>query len=254
MCGLLVIFGHLWGEPWYGKNASLMEGLPTGLRHVELTGRRFLSVPGPVAAQRHPRGAINVGHEPPCTCRGQDHAQCVGPDDALAFPTLLLAQTREGIGVTDGNFHRPAAPILREDVLWAQGEIGREKRLDRWGWFVVASPFGAVLVLTPYDHDPHEASRQHRVPQATPGLHLGARFARVRRPPLRGLRQGFGGANAVAFFAWGAAPLGVGWWRHLIELGADRETAHALGRLGQLPDVVLGGITAVRQAPDGPPG
>jgi hypothetical protein len=26
MFGLLVIFGPLWGEPWYGKNASLMEG------------------------------------------------------------------------------------------------------------------------------------------------------------------------------------------------------------------------------------
>jgi hypothetical protein len=46
MFGLLIIFGQLWGEPWYENNAGLMEGLPTGFRDVELTGRRFLSVPG----------------------------------------------------------------------------------------------------------------------------------------------------------------------------------------------------------------
>ena len=32
MLELLVIFGQCWGEPWYGKNAGRMEGLPTGLR------------------------------------------------------------------------------------------------------------------------------------------------------------------------------------------------------------------------------
>ena len=171
---LLVIFGQLWDKPWYGKNASPMKGLPTGFRHVELTGGRFLSVPGPVAGQRYTRAALNLVNKPQRACRGQDQTQRVGPDDALAFPTLLLAQTREGVGVTDGNFHRPAVAILREDVLRAQGEIGREKRLDRWGWFVVASPCGAALALTPYDHDPQEAPWQHRVPQTTPGLDLSA--------------------------------------------------------------------------------
>jgi hypothetical protein len=75
-----------------------------------------------------------------------------------------MAQTREGVGVTDRNFHRPAGTILCEDILRAQGEIGREKRLDRWGWVVVAGLFGAALALTPYDHDPQESPRQHRVP------------------------------------------------------------------------------------------
>ena len=109
-----------------------------------------------------------------------------------AFPTLLLAQPREGVGVTDGNLHCPAIAILCEDVLRAQGELGREKRLDRWGWFAVARTCGAALALTPYDHNLQEAPRQHRVPQAIPGLDLGTRFARVRLPALRGLRQGFG--------------------------------------------------------------
>ena len=116
MFGLLIIFGQLWGEPWYGKNAGLMEGLPTGLCNVELTGRRFLSVPGPVSAQRHTRAAINLVEKPQRACRGQDQTQRVCPDDTLAFPALLLAQTREGVGVTDRNFHRPAVTILCEDV------------------------------------------------------------------------------------------------------------------------------------------
>src|SRR5215467_6336606 len=169
-----------------------MEGLPAGLRDIELPGSRCVSVPGPVAAQRHPRAAITLVDKPQCACRGQDQTQRVCPYDALVFPTLLLAQTREGVGVTDGNFHRPAVAIRREYVLQAQGKIGREKRLDRWEWFAVASTFGAALALTPYDHNPQESPWQHRVPQATPGLDLGARFARVRIPPLSGLRQGFG--------------------------------------------------------------
>jgi len=68
----------------------------------------------------------------------------------------------------------------------------------------------AALALTPYDHDPQESPRQHRVPQATPGLDLGARFARMRLPPLSGLRQGFGRANQVAFFARAPRRWGVG--------------------------------------------
>src|SRR5919198_4313595 len=237
MFGLLVIFGQFWGEPWYGKNAGRMEGLPTGLRYVKLAGGRFLSVPGPVAAQRHTRAAINLVDKPQRACRGQDQTPWVRPDDALAFPALLLAPTREGVGVTDGDVHRPAVAILREDVLRAQGEIGREKRLDRRRWFARSSPFGAVCALTPYDHDPQEPPRPHRVPQATPGLALGARFARVGLPPLRGLRQGCGRANQVAFFARGATTLGSwGRWQ-LIELGADRATPHDVGRLGQLPDI-----------------
>jgi hypothetical protein len=42
-----MIFGQSRAEPWYGKNAGLMQGLSTGLRDVELTGRHLLSVPGP---------------------------------------------------------------------------------------------------------------------------------------------------------------------------------------------------------------
>jgi hypothetical protein len=101
MFGLLIIFGQRWGEPWYGKNAGLMEGLPTGLRDVELTGGRLLSVPGPVAAQRHTRAALNLGDQPQRACRCEDQPQRVCPHEALALTTLLLAQPRKGVGVTD---------------------------------------------------------------------------------------------------------------------------------------------------------
>src|SRR5262249_15479356 len=104
MFGLLVIFGQLWAEPWYGKNTGLMEGLPAGLRDIELTGGHFLSVPGPVAAQRHTRAAINVSNEPQCTGRRQDHTKRVGTDDAWPLAALVLSQPGEGFTVTDGIF------------------------------------------------------------------------------------------------------------------------------------------------------
>src|SRR5215510_15839380 len=97
MFGLLVIFGQLWGEPWYGKNTGLIEGLPTGLRDVELAGCHFLSVPGPVAAQRHPRATLHVGNEPQGACCYQDQTQRVGPNDALPFAALVLPQPSEGV-------------------------------------------------------------------------------------------------------------------------------------------------------------
>src|ERR671938_1663769 len=108
MFGLLVTFSKSRSEPWYGKNAGLVEGLPTGLRHVELTRRHFLPIPGPVVTQRHTYATINVRNEPQrARCR-QDHMQRVGAHDALPLAALLLPQPRKGVTVTDGNFHSPA--------------------------------------------------------------------------------------------------------------------------------------------------
>ena len=112
MFRLLVIFGQIRDEPWYGKNAGLMEGLSAGRRHVEWTWGHFLSVPGPIATQWYLRTTIHLGNEPQRAGSGHDHTKRVGAYDALALATLLLPQTIEGVGVANVNFHRPAAAIL----------------------------------------------------------------------------------------------------------------------------------------------
>src|SRR5438093_4521760 len=192
MFGLLIIFGQLWGEPWYGKNTGLIEGLPTGLHDVELTGCHFLSVPGTVAAQGHTRAAIHVGNEPHRACRCQDQTQRVGTDNALPLAALVLPQPVEGVTVTDSNFHGPAVAIRTHDLFSAQGEIGGENGFDGWGWFSLARLFRGGCALPSQHDDPHEAPWPYGVPQAIPGLDLRARFAGVGRPPLGGLRQGLG--------------------------------------------------------------
>src|SRR5262249_32988728 len=172
MCGLLVIFGQLWGEPWYGKNTGLMEGLPTGLRDVELTGGHFLSVPGPVAAQRHTRAAIHRGNEPPRTCRHQDQTQRVGTDDTLPLTTLVLPQPGAGVTVPDRNCPGPAVAILAHDLVSAQRQSGGAKGFEGWGWFSLAWLFRGGCALPSQHHDLHKAPWQHRVPQHRSQLKL----------------------------------------------------------------------------------
>ena len=254
MFGLLIIFGQFWGEPWYRKNSGLMESLPTCLRYIELTGCYFLSVPGTVAAQRYTCAAIYVGNEPQRACRYQDQTQRVGPDDALPLAALVLPQPGESVTVTDGNFHGPAVVILAHDLSRAQGEIGGEKGFDSGGWFSVARLFRGGGARTSQHDDPHEASWQDGVPQAIPGLDLGARFAGMGRPPRGSLRQGRGCADQGAFFAGSTALLGRAGGRDLVELGTDGEAPHEMDRLGQPTDIVLGGIATVSEALDGPPG
>src|SRR5215471_4491206 len=148
MFGLLVIFGQLWGEPGYGKNTSLMEGLPTGLRDVELTGCHFLSVPGPVAAQRHTRATIHVGNEPQRTCRRHDQTQRVGADDALPLATLVLPQPGEGVTVADRNFHGPAVAILAHNLFRAQRQSRGEKGFEGGGGAL--AHLRVLTALVPY--------------------------------------------------------------------------------------------------------
>jgi len=50
MFGLLMIFGQLRAEPWYGKNVGLMQDLTTDPYHIQLTWCHLLSVPGLIAA------------------------------------------------------------------------------------------------------------------------------------------------------------------------------------------------------------
>jgi site-specific DNA recombinase len=138
---------------------------------------------------------------------------CVIVNDAQVeirsvVPTGPTGETTPFCHVRLDYLHGPAGAILAQDVLRAQGEIGGEKGFEGWGWFSLPMLFEGGFASTPQHHDPHEAPRQHRVPQTIPGLDCGARFAGVGHPPRGGLRQGCGRANQVAFFARGVTPLG----------------------------------------------
>ena len=176
MFGLLIIFGQLWDEPWYGKNTGLLQGLSTSPHHIQLTGRHFLSVPGPIAAQRHTGAALNVGDKPQRACRRHDQTTCVGAHDAVPFTALFLPQTIEGIGIADGNFHGPAVAILAQDGVDAQGESSSEKRLDRRERFALPRRVEAARSSAPHNDDPGGVVRATR--SAT------ARTRRAPRPPL----------------------------------------------------------------------
>ena len=112
MFGLLIIFGQIRGEPWYGHNSGVIQGLTTGPYHIELAGSNLLSVPRPVVAQRERHATFDLVDKPQRACRRHDQTERIGADDALPFSALIAPQPIEGIGVTDGNFHGPAVVIL----------------------------------------------------------------------------------------------------------------------------------------------
>ena len=90
MFRLLMIFGQSWGEPWYGKNASFMEGLPTGPHHIQVTRGDFLSVPGPIAAQIERHATLDLVDKPQRACCRHDQTERVGAEDAVPLPALIL--------------------------------------------------------------------------------------------------------------------------------------------------------------------
>src|SRR5712692_7781997 len=49
----LLIFGHSGKKPRYGKNACLLQDVPTGPRHVKLAWSHLVTVPRPQPLQRH---------------------------------------------------------------------------------------------------------------------------------------------------------------------------------------------------------
>src|SRR5918996_1705188 len=250
MFGLLMIFGQIWGKPWYGKNSSLVQSLTTGPHHIQLAGSNLVPIPRPIAAQIHTRTALDLVEKPQRAGRRHDQPKRIGTDDALPFATLILPEPIEGVGVTDFDFHRPAVAILSHDVIDAQGQIGGEQGFEGRQWFSLPRLFRHAFAIPPEHHHTNQAPRQHRMPQPTPGLYLGTCFARVGHPSLGRLGQGFGRADHGAFFARGAPTLFLWRWRRLVELGADGETSNYMDRMGKLADIVFGGITPVGQTPE----
>jgi hypothetical protein len=132
MFGLLIIFSQLWGEPWDGTKARLLEGRTAGPHHGTWAWGSLLPVPGPRAAQRPLRRALlSTVDAPQSACRGEDHTSGVRPDAAFSCATLRVAPTSAGVGVTEGHCHRPAGTIGGEEGLGAPGEIGGDKGRDR---------------------------------------------------------------------------------------------------------------------------
>jgi hypothetical protein len=254
MGGLLMIFGQIGGKPWYGNKSRFVQGLTTGPHHIQWAGGNLLPVPRPIAAQLYTRAALDLVETPPRAGRGHDATERVGTDEAVSFPALIWPQTLEGLGVATFNCYRPAVAIRAQDGGGAQGQIRGEKGLNRRRWLAVPRLLGAARGIAPHHHDPDEPPGQHRGPQPTPRVHLGARFAWVRGPARLGLGPSRGRADQVAFCARGAAALLGRLEGELLELGADREAAHRLDRIGQVTDRVLGGIAAVGHGPDVAPG
>jgi hypothetical protein len=175
-----MIFGQLWGEPWDGKNSRFLQGLTTGPHHIQVTGGDLLPVPGPIGTQLARRATLDLIEKPQCACRRPAQTKRMGANDALPLTALSSPQPIKGVGVANGHFHGPAAAILVDDVGGASRPLSGAKGFDGWGWFSLPGLFGGDFAITPQHHNPHEAPRQPRVPQAIPDLERGARFAGVR--------------------------------------------------------------------------
>src|SRR5215831_14868846 len=168
---LLMIFGKIWGKPWYGGNARLVQGFATGPGNVELAGGAFLPVPGSITLEIHPVTLVRLFEKPERPRGGHHETKRVGRDKALELPALVLAQTVEGIAVANGDCDGPAVAILLQDVLQAEREIRGEEGFD-WGRrFALAWLFGTGGRATDHD-DAHQPPRQDGMPQADPGLDL----------------------------------------------------------------------------------
>ena len=160
---LLMIFGKIWGKPWYGENARLVQGFATGPGNVELAGGAFLPVPGSITPEIHPVTLVSLFEKPERPRGGHHEAKRVGPDHALDLPALVLAQTVEGIAVANGDFDGPAVAIQPQDVLQAERELRGEEGFD-WGRrFALAWLFGTGGRATDHDYA-YQPPRQDGMP------------------------------------------------------------------------------------------
>ena len=175
-----VIYGKSWGEPWYGKNSGVLQRLAAGPDDVELAGGALLAIPGARALEVEGGRAAGLLHKPQRAGGRQDEAQGIGPDHPLVLAALVLPKAGEGIAIAKGDFHRPPLPILGEDRLQTQGEVGGEKRFHGRRGF------------------------------ALPGL-SGAAAARGGGPPPRGAGVPAARYARAPSQAWTSAPASVGW-------------------------------------------
>src|SRR5918999_5901819 len=117
-----MICGQIGAEPWYGTNSRFLQGLTTSPHPSELAGSHLVSIPRSMTAQRARHATFDLVDKPQRTRCSHEQTKRIGTDDALPLPALSLPQTIEGVGVTDGNCHRPAVALLVQDVLETQGK------------------------------------------------------------------------------------------------------------------------------------
>jgi hypothetical protein len=198
-------FGKIGSEPWYGKNLCRVERFAPRPNNVKLTGSAFLVVPGAIAPQLKRWGPYGVLHKPQGACGGQNEAERIGAEHAFTLPALVLPEAREGIAVTNRDFHRPPLAILGEDRFQTQCEVGGEKRFHRrrglpLPWLSDASRCWAA----DHYHAEHPAG-QHGMPDSLPGLNECSGFAGMGLPPASFTSQRFRGPQQRAFLRGTAA-------------------------------------------------
>jgi hypothetical protein len=106
-----------------------------------------------------------------------------------------LPKAREGIAIAQRDFNGPALPIVLEDILRAQREVGGEEGLDGRARLARAGRSGPRGRGAPDQHHADYAPGEHRVPQALPGLDQGPRFRGMGLPAVALAGQGFGRAE-----------------------------------------------------------
>lgn len=198
MVPLLMIFGTIWGNPWYGENARLMQGFSPGQGHGELAGGALLPVPGSITPEIQPVRLVSLVEKPERPRGGHHEAKGVGPDKALDLPALVLAQAVAGIAVANGEFDGPAVAILPPDALQAERERRGEAGFD-WGRrLALAWLFRTGGGATDHDYA-YPPPRQDGMPQADPGLDLRLGFRGMRLPAVAPAGQRLGEPNSLPF-------------------------------------------------------
>jgi class 3 adenylate cyclase len=189
---LPMIFGQRWAKPRYGKNSILLQSLTASPDDIELTWRHLFLVPRPIAPQLDAAVVVNLVDKPQRARRSHGQTQGVGPDNTLNLAALILPQAVKAITVANGNFYGPAVAVVCQDGLWSQGEVGGKKGFNPRPWLSLASLFGALGGRSLDHHDAQQSTRQHRMPKALPGLHLGTGFGWVGLPAQALAGQGSG--------------------------------------------------------------
>jgi hypothetical protein len=167
-----MIFVYSLMKPYYGRNSSRLQSFAAHPNNVELAWRHLLPVPGSIAAQVNGTCALGLLDKPQRTGRGHKQTKGVDANDTPPLATLILAQTIKRLTITDIDFHRPAVAIVRQDVVYAEREVSREKGFNQGPWFSLARRLRLFASLaTDYD-DANGPPRQDTVPKRYPGLHL----------------------------------------------------------------------------------